>query len=164
MFYWLFFIIFIWFGEKRLIWGCLDLHLWKNELIFYVRTHLLWKWTCIVGVWTYILSILTYMWCLNLYFVKIDLYLVSELILLGKGTWAQMGPRPKLGPDPEPFRGGFLGKNWSREQNRHGHVFAYFYVCWEMSFKVAMWIQCHNWASKWIPIGPPKGIEVRVFY
>ena len=38
---------------------------------------------------------------------------------------AQMGPRPKSGPgpDPEPFRGGFLGKNWSREQNRHGHMF-----------------------------------------
>ena len=71
-----------------------------------------------------------YIWYLNLYFVEIDLYLVSELILLGKrdldpnGTQAQIGPGPKWdpGPDPEPFRGGFLGKNWSREQNRHGHM------------------------------------------
>ena len=38
------------------------------------------------------------------------------------GIQAQTG-RSKWDPGPEPFRGGFLGKNWSRGQNRHGHVF-----------------------------------------
>ena len=75
---------------------------------------------------------------LNLYFVSIALYLVPELILLGEGdlcsegTQAPAGPKWDPSPDwrgpngalgPEPLRGDFLGSNWSRKQNRHGHMY-----------------------------------------